>query len=120
MPDPARYAHAHGPETSQEASRAVEESGKRSALQLAILAVVRARPGRTCGEYADLLGADTHLQDVRRRMTELDGAGLVLKGPARMCRSSHSFMARGSNRRCVTWRVPGADTGRQERFEFGG
>lgn len=115
MPDPARYAHAHGPETSQEASRVVEANRHRSSLQLAILAAVRERPGLTCGEYADLLGADMRLQDVRRRMTELDGAGLVVKGPARACTSSHSG---GSIRRCVTWRVPGADTGKQKRFDF--
>lgn len=113
MPDPARYAHAHGPETSQEASRAVEPN--RSLFQAAILVAVGAHPGRTCGEYADLLGADTKLQDVRRRMTELDGAGLVVKAPARACTSTHSG---GSIRRCVTWRVPGADTGKQKRFAF--
>ncbi len=115
MPDPARYAHARDPETSQEASRAIEASRKRSQLQLAILAVMRAHPGCTAGEYADLLGDDMRLQDVRRRLSELHAAVLVQQCRARACTSSHSG---GSIRRCVTWRVPGPDAGEQKRFDF--
>lgn len=81
------------PETSHFAAEEVTASGRRATQQHSVLAAVRANPGRTSLELAEVMRSDRYM--VARRLPELEAAGLVWKGPARKCVVG--------NRMAVTW-----------------
>jgi hypothetical protein len=90
-------AHAADPETSHEAGEAVTRSGARGRQAAAVLALVRGHPGRTAAELVGLQVDFPRLDvyQVRRRLTDLLHAGLVVQGEARPCSRVGSRM--------VTW-----------------
>ena len=83
------------PISSHEAARAIIATGDRAHQQHLAYAAVRAYPGRTSLELAQLSGQDRYR--LARRLPELAELGLVTHGPKRRCTAS----ARGLN--AVTW-----------------
>jgi len=80
--DVTHRVRAHDPATSVEAAEKTRES---SAVQRqACLAYVRAHPGQTAAEVSRGCGLERHVAS--RRLPELRDAGLVVNGPARVCR----------------------------------
>lgn len=93
-------AHTHDPETSRIAAERHVTSGKRARHAAMVLSLVRRHPGATAVELWENATDDEQnelgeMQEVRRRMVELERDGLVRKGAARSCR------VRGSKQ--VTW-----------------
>lgn len=95
-------AHAHDPDTSAEAAQRHTDSGAREAHARLVLRMVRAKPGRTaCELWAEATEFQrvvlVEMQEIRRRLVDLEAAGRVRKGEARTCR------AKGT--RQVVWEV---------------
>lgn len=89
----APVAHRDDPITSTLAADRHERSGAREGNLRAVQQGVWKWPGRTSRELAKLLGMDRH--EVARRLPDLEKAGLVCKGPARVCREGGTM--------AVTW-----------------
>ena len=85
--------HRDDPETSREAAEHLKQSGRLGAQQEAVLATLRECDGSTHAELGRVMGCDWLV--AARRLPELERAGLVRKGKARICR------VKGS--RCTTW-----------------
>ena len=77
------------PATSFHAADHIESTGRAGDQRAKCLAVVKAHPGRTAAEIAQLAGLDRHAAS--RRLPELRAAGLVVNGPARICTVQHSL-----------------------------
>lgn len=86
-------ARRSDPETSHEAARKVEKSGKAETHRKIILKCVREYEGRTSAEIAWILDMDRHA--VARRLPELEKSGQVRKGETRKSFTNGSMM--------VTW-----------------
>jgi len=71
------------PETSHEAAAHITDSGARAFQQGQTVAAVRAYPGRTMQELAELTGLDRYM--LGRRVSECETAGLVVRGAKRQC-----------------------------------
>ncbi len=87
--DPAAH-HTGDPMTSIEALDSHEESGARSRNQRLVHYLVSRNPGCTAVEIwenADPTSRETlkEMQEVRRRLTDLERKGLVKVGAARKC-----------------------------------
>src|SRR5574341_2524898 len=82
-------AHAADPESSRVAAEAVTVSGRRARHAQIVLALVRRYPLQTAIELWTLASADQfHLkesQEIRRRLVDLEAAGLVRKAGQRHC-----------------------------------
>lgn len=87
------------PATSREAAERVTRSGASAGDRAAILAVIKRKPGLTAGEIAAELGDGWTNVRVSRRTAELEDAGLISPGAARVCSS------RGT--RMTTWHYRG-------------
>ena len=72
------------PFTSHEAAHDTEASGCASAHRNRCLDEVLKHPGETAAEIAVAVGLERHAPS--RRLPELRDAGLVINGPARVCR----------------------------------
>lgn len=82
---PAReMSRAADPATSKAAADSAAASGRASSQREAVLAAVRAAPGRTSDELAAGMGVGRHM--VARRLPELERLGLVRRGEARASR----------------------------------
>lgn len=91
---PVARARVSDPDTSHEAARRVERSGKAERQRKALLTEVTRRPGQTAGEIAERLGMDRY--DASRRLPDLlDDPPRVAKGRKRRCGVLSST--------CVTW-----------------
>lgn len=94
-------AHTADPATSHEAAEVLTRTGRRQRHADAVLNLVKLYPGRTAVElwqFAgdwDLTAELKEMQEVRRRLVDLEAAGKVRQGPARKC------SVRGT--RQVTW-----------------
>ncbi len=98
----APIVHDCDPPTSAAAADRLTRTGARQRHAETVLAVVRRLPGRTAvelwdgctdGERAEL----GEMQEVRRRLTDLQHAGHVVAGESRRCSVKGSSM--------VTWRA---------------
>ncbi len=81
-------AHAQDPASSHEAAREHTESGRRDTHCSIVLDAVRAHPGLTSAELVEhCVGLDSAevLTEVRRRLTDLKDAGLILRRQPRVC-----------------------------------
>lgn len=78
-PRPSPAARTTDPESSHEADRHMDASGKRECQQRAVLEAVRANSGLTSKHLAQRTGLDRHM--VGRRLPELERDGLVRRGP---------------------------------------
>jgi len=78
------------PPTSAMAGRAIESSGLARMQRSRCLQAVVETPGLTAREIEDRIEVKAH-----KRLPELRQAGLVINGPARMCRIS--------GRQAMTW-----------------
>lgn len=92
--------HTHDPETSREAATRMRVSGRKALHVGMVLEMVRRSPGRTAVElWASATPAEanelTEMQEVRRRLVDLERLGKVKKGNARHC------SIRGTNQ--TTW-----------------
>jgi hypothetical protein len=92
--------HSHDPETSRLALDAHESTGARGRNQRIVLDMVKRWPGYTACELwmtatPDEIQKLKELQEIRRRCCDLESKGLVVKGPARLCRVK--------NTRQTTW-----------------
>lgn len=76
-------ARASDPETSHLAGDAITASGRRAHQQAQTVAAIRAFPGRTMQELAELTGLDRYV--LGRRVSECETAGLVRRLPKRQC-----------------------------------
>ena len=85
--------HRGDPETSREAAEHLKRSGRLAAQQQAVLEALHQCDGATHGELGAFMGM--HWLTPARRLPELERAGLVRKGEARICH------VKGS--RCTTW-----------------
>ncbi len=83
------------PDTSRQAARRFDRSGKGFSQRLRILAYLKLHEGATAGEIAAALGIERHAPS--RRLPELETKGFVRKGDARKCSALGSA--------CVTWFV---------------
>lgn len=92
QPPPGLFAnpnvHRDDPESSALAAKAIERSRSRHALL--VLSLVKRFPGKTATELYDLADMPTRAdlkepQEVRRRLTDLQHAGLVTRGDLRKC-----------------------------------
>lgn len=91
----ARAANAD-PVTSHEAAARMTQSGKAAANAAVVLACLRVHPGCTSRELSELIespGIDRH--ETARRLPDLERAGAVRKGAARVCRAGGT--------KVVTW-----------------
>lgn len=86
-------ARATDPETSHEAAREMELSGKAGNQRRLCLEEVKRYPGGTAAEIAAGLGLERHVPS--RRLPELRAAGLVTNGEVRECKVMKS--------RSMTW-----------------
>ncbi len=91
--EPKPLSHRGDPQTSYEAAEALRRSGRLAAQQQAVLEGLRQCDGATHGELGAFMGV--HWLVPARRLPELERAGLVRKGEARIC------TVKGS--RCTTW-----------------
>ncbi len=71
------------PETSHEAAEHVTASGTRAQQQAQTIAAIRAFPGRTMQELAELTGYCRFM--LGRRVSECETAGAVRRMPKRKC-----------------------------------
>jgi hypothetical protein len=71
------------PSTSHEAAAEVTASGLRAFQQAQTVSAIRAYPGRTMQELAELTGLDRYM--LGRRVSECETAGLVVRGVKRRC-----------------------------------
>lgn len=114
MGDMWAKARRGDPETSHQAAREMEDSGRAHGQRALCLEEVKRRPGQTAAEIAAALGLERHVPS--RRLPELRAAGLIRNGPARECR----VMRRSS----LTWELGYQDKGpmlyRQENLFQGG
>jgi CRP-like cAMP-binding protein len=85
---PLFAARLTNPHTSKLAAEQVEASGHAETQRRICLASVRACPGMTAAEIALASGLERHIPS--RRLPELRRAGLVVNGPARICRAMGS------------------------------
>lgn len=72
------------PETSYDAARLVEISGKAGSQRRRCYDAIRLQPGLTSSEVDNLLGFSREV--AHRRLPELRDAGLLKTGPERVCR----------------------------------
>ena len=86
-------ARKSDPDTSHEAARRFEQSGKAEIQRKKVFRGVVDFPGRTSAELSPLVGLDRYA--VARRLPELEKSGSVRKGQPRIC-SAHGTAA-------VTW-----------------
>lgn len=86
-------SHRHDPETSHAAARKLTQSGRLTGQRREVLDALRQCSGATHAELGRFMGRDWLV--AARRLPELERAGLVHKGEARICR------VKGS--RCTTW-----------------
>ncbi|MGB0972282.1 MAG: MarR family transcriptional regulator [Mycobacterium sp.] len=99
--DPGHEAQGHvrpttrttDPESSHEADRHMDVSGKRECQQRAVLEAVHAHSGLTSKHLAQRTGLDRHM--LARRLPELERANLVRRGPM--------VSDPGDGRQGVTW-----------------
>jgi len=89
LPDPPS-THAHDPDTSREAIDNHEANGARARNQRLVLFLVKDHPGLTAVELwsvaSDAIKADLkEMQEIRRRLVDLQAKGLVNPGPSRKC-----------------------------------
>ena len=99
-------SHANDPATSREAAAAVDAKGTRQHHASIVLALVKAHPGCTAIELVTYQLANAKRLDeyqVRRRLTDLRAAGLVVQGEPRACRVRSSKM--------VVWYIAGKPAG---------
>lgn len=82
------------PITSHMAALEITARGKRGRQQQLVLRIVIKNPGKTSRELADICALDRY--QVARRLPELEAAGVIEKGPIRMCSIGGRY--------CVTWR----------------
>ncbi len=75
-------ARADDPATSQDAAADITEDGTRQRMMQVALAAVRQYPGRTSNELEALTGLGDG--KIRKRLTDLEDAGLVRKGVVRV------------------------------------
>lgn len=76
----ARLRHRADPSTSLHAARLHAESGALAAQEAEVLAMVRANPGRTFEELAEVEGSRLDKYQVARRIKALIERGLVRAG----------------------------------------
>lgn len=98
----APASHTYDPPTSSQALANHEANGKRKRHANLVLWLVLTNPGQTAVELWELAPKDiqdelAEMQEVRRRLTDLQHAGLVRQSVARRCR------VRGTSQ--VTWLV---------------
>lgn len=98
-PSPDRLARRTDPDTSRQAIRQLERSGRRRTQDQLVLGAVRDRPDRTAAELAEVIGTLDHVQ-TQRCLSRLKNAGVVRMGPKRRSSTNGAVM--------VTWRL---DTG---------
>lgn len=89
LPDPPA-AHNVDPDTSREALDAHENSGARARNQRLVLFLVKDHPSLTAVELwnvaSDSIKVELkEMQEVRRRLCDLESKGLVQKGKPRKC-----------------------------------
>ncbi len=76
-------ARAGDPATSHLAAAEHIATGRRADRQRHVLSAVRALPGGTSAELAQVFGLDRHA--VARRLPELERRALIRRGDARRC-----------------------------------
>lgn len=89
--------HRNDGASSSLAAESMERSGKRQRHAEIVLALVAQFPGCTAVELWDHTSAETRaelveMQEVRRRLTDLQAAELVVQGDERLCRVRCSKM----------------------------
>ena len=86
-------ARATDPHTSHLAAAEIVASGARAEQQAHVLSAVRAMPGCTSAELAEVFGLDRYA--FARRLPEVERQGLVTRDGARICDVS--------GRQALTW-----------------
>ena len=86
-------SHATDPETSHEAEKAINSSGRRLTHSLTVLRLIQLAPGRTTGEIGDSSGLG-HME-TRKRLSDLKNQGKICMGEPRVWE--------GSGRKQSTW-----------------
>lgn len=99
LPDPPAH-HTDDPDSSREALDVHESSGQRAHNQRLVYSLVKSLSGSTAVELwanapEHVQGQLKEMQEIRRRLCDLERKGLVQKGPIRPCR------VRGTKQ--VTW-----------------
>lgn len=89
--------HANDPETSRLAARRVVKTGARNKQAAKVLELVTKYADATAVELMECSCDELDEYQVRRRLTDLEQAGLIVKSGARLCRSRGSKM--------TTWKV---------------
>ena len=97
-------AHSRDPATSHEAAKRHTESGARGRNAALVMFLVREHPASTAVELWELAGDAIRatlgeMQEVRRRLTDLEFAGKVKKGEQRACTIKKNKM--------LTWLLQG-------------
>ena len=85
-------ARRSDPDTSHEAAEHVTRSGARQRHIEIVIAAVRAHPGLTSLELADVCGLERH--EVARRTADAEASGAIRKGPVKR---------QANGRSAVTW-----------------
>lgn len=98
-PPEDRLARRTDPDTSRQAIRQLERSGRRRTQDELVLKAVRDRPDRTAAELAEVIGILDHVQ-TQRCLSRLKNVGVVRMGAKRRSSTNGAMM--------VTWRL---DTG---------
>ena len=82
---PSPISRRSDPETSKEAAREMNESGRREGQALAVLALVRRWPRSTAPELASFSNGSLDRYQVSRRLADLEHVGKVIKRNSRKC-----------------------------------
>lgn len=81
---PVARSHRADPETSKDAARHMNRSGKAKSHESIVVAAVKKYPDATSGELARRIDV-LDLAEVRRRLTDAERRGLVEKTGRRRC-----------------------------------
>src|SRR5580704_12861970 len=80
---PSPIVRRSDPETSKEAAREMNQSGKREGHALVLLALVQQWPRRTAPELASFSNGVIDRYEASRRLADLEHAGKVMKRNSR-------------------------------------
>ena len=85
--------HSHDPETSRIAAKRIVKTGARNKHAAKVLDLVKTYADATAVELMELSCGDLDEYQVRRRLVDLEHAGLITKSGARLCRSRGTKMS---------------------------
>lgn len=77
-------SHSVDPRSSFQAEKRITKSGRRETLYNQVLSALKANPGVTGAELAQIMGIDKY--SVRRRLSDCKNKNTAIQGESRVCK----------------------------------